>query len=176
MDAVSRYFLALQPDAPAREALAAIALPPGARRVHPQDLHLTVAVLGRLTLPTPEALLAALAEALAGPVEVRLDALQYWPGPRIACAVGPVPQAETLALALWARLPDLGYAAPDRPLRPHVSLARGPGLAPIHTLLQPVIGWSSAQLCVMASEPAAMAGTPRYRTLAVAELAARLMR
>jgi 2'-5' RNA ligase len=176
MSPVSRYFLALTPDADARSALAALPLPPGGRRVHPDDLHLTLAFLGDLRAPSPGALLDELAAAVPGPgpTTVVLDRIELWPGPRVACAVGEAPEVAALAATLWRLLPGFGYRAEARPFRAHVALARGlpraSGAAPVVPLPQPV-RWVSRELLLMASvaEPG-LPGTPRYRILGARSL------
>ena len=167
MNAASRHFLALLPDAGARARLASVALAGSARRVAVQDLHLTLAFLGTLNAESPAALLAALAGSLLGPIDVSLQALEYWEGPRVACAVGTCPEAQELAQALWVPLRGLGYAGPDKPLRPHVTLARGLRRPlPAGSALVPPVTWSSGELVLMASLGDALPGEPRYRQLA----------
>jgi 2'-5' RNA ligase len=171
MNPVSRYFLALRPDAGARSALSALPLPPGGRPVHPDDLHLTLAFLGDLRAPSPDALLVGLAPAVRGqgPTAVVLGRVEVWPGPRAACAVGEAPGVAALAAALWRLLPGFGYRAEARPFRAHVALARGlpraSGAAPDVTLPKPV-RWASRELLLMASEAEpGPPGTPRDRVL-----------
>jgi len=166
---VNRYFLALLPDAVARAAMAAL-IPAGVGRpVHSEDLHLTLAFLGDLRVRTSEVLLDTLAAVTAGrgPVEVVLDRVEIWPGPRAACAVGEAPGAAVLAAALWQCLSGCGYAADIRPFRAHVTLARGlprTAEAGVNRLSVPVT-WTSHELALLASAPEP--GTPRYRVLGV---------
>jgi 2'-5' RNA ligase len=166
VNTASRYFLALLPDAGARARLSRVALSGGARRVAAQDLHLTLAFLGTLNAESPGALLAALAGSLPGPIDVSLDALENWEGSRVACAVGACPKAQDLAQALWVPLRRLGYTGPDKPLRPHVTLARGLR-RPLSagSALVPPVAWRSGELVLMASLGGALPGEPRYRQL-----------
>jgi 2'-5' RNA ligase len=175
MNPVSRYFLALTPDADAKSALSALPLPSGGRPVHPDDLHLTLAFLGDLRAPSPDALLDGLAAAVPGhgPTAVVLDRVEIWPGPRVACAVGEAPEVAALAAALWRLLPGFGYRPDARSFQADVALARGlpqaSGAPPVY-LPQPV-RWVSRELLLMASEAERRSpGTPRYRVLGVRSL------
>ena len=164
-----RHFLALCPDAPARQALAALSGLHRGRTVHPDDLHLTLAFLGELTV-SPPALLEALASASArcGPVAVVLDRAETWPGPGAACATGEVPRAAALSTALWQALAAFGYRANPRPFRAHVTLARGLPRSVGETVdpLPAPIGWTSREFLLMASAAdAGPAGSARYRIL-----------
>jgi 2'-5' RNA ligase len=176
MSPVSRYFLALRPDAGARSALGALPRPPGGRPVQPEDLHLTLAFLGDLRAPSPDELLDGLAAIVPGrgPVAVVLDRVEIWPGPRVACAVGEAPEVAALAAALWRLLSGFGYRVEARSFRAHVALARGlpraSGAPPPVPLPQPV-RWVSRELLLMASEAEpGPPGTPRYRVLGARSL------
>lgn len=126
-----RLFLALWPDASMREQLAHAVRKSvrgsDGRPVPQTHYHLTLAFIGAV----PEgrvAELGALVRAVtdAGPIEVPLQELAYWPGPRVLCAV---PRSPLAGLAGWAgRLLETlaaGSFAPDlKPFRPHVTVAR----------------------------------------------------
>ncbi len=128
-----RLFFALWPDEPLREALACAVRKAvrgsGGRPVAPSNLHLTLAFLGSV----PQGQVAGLEDAaraagLQGPgaIEVRLDRLEHWAGPRVLCAVPselPAAAAE-LARALQERLCAGGFSPDIKPFRPHVTVAR----------------------------------------------------
>ena len=165
-----RYFLALVPDAAARIVLAGLAPVEPARRVHPDDLHLTLGFLGELRAPSPERLLEALAPACRGrgALDVVLERRETWPGPRSDCVAGEVPQVAALAAALWQALAAFGYRADPRPFRAHVTLARGLPQSVGETVgpLPAPIGWTSREFLLMASAAdAGPAGSARYRIL-----------
>ena len=166
----ARYFLALLPDAAARIVLAGLALVEPVRRVHPDDLHLTLGFLGELRAPSPERLLEALAPACRGrgALDVVLERWETWPGPRCACVAGEAPEVAALAAALWGDLAAFGYRADPRPFRAHVTLARGLPRSAGETVspLPAPIGWTSREILLMASAAdAGPAGSPRYRIL-----------
>lgn len=168
----SRYFLALLPDDSARERLAALCQPGDGRCVPAPDLHLTLAFLGELRVGSPAALLDKVAGAVVrGPVEVALDRIEAWRGPRALCAVGEMPAVTVLADALWADLVDLGYHRDTRPFRGHVTLARNLPAAVCRQAarpLMPPVRWTSRELWLMASRPGRMSpGEPRYVRQAV---------
>lgn len=128
MATTARLFTALWPPATVREAVLAQCAhwhwPPGARRVAPDKLHLTLHFLGSV----PAARLAELDRALAGPVE-----------PFDLCFDGAAVWANGVALLVPSRLPPelvalhrrqatalraLGLAVEPRRWRPHLTLAR----------------------------------------------------
>jgi 2'-5' RNA ligase len=174
--APSRYFLALLPDVAARVRLANLARDATVRTVLPEDLHLTLAFLGALRAPTAAALMTALGPACrcGGALTVALDHIEAWRGPRALCAVGDLPGAAALAAALWDRLEGLGYVRDARPFRAHVTLARNlPAAAcagpPVR--IEPPVCWTSRELVLLASGPAAGApGRTRYVVQAVRPL------
>ena len=123
-----RLFLAVWPDAAAREALlrwrAAARWPAGAAPTPPQQLHLTLHFIGAV----PAARLAEVTEFLAvpcAPCRIGFDRVEAWPrGLAVlgASAVPPALQALHGRLAEALRALDLPVEA--RPWRPHVTLAR----------------------------------------------------
>lgn len=168
--AFRRHFLALQPDDAARAALAAVPLPAGARVVHPQDLHLTLAFLDTLDAGgearAREAAGVLVTSWRGAPPEVMLDGLEYWRGPGILCAVAsrPPDPLATLAGAVSEVLQAVGLPVERRPFRSHVTLARKVprGVAP-HRPLPGVVAWRAGHVALMAST--GTAAVPRYAVL-----------
>lgn len=138
-----RLFVALWPDAAAREGLVAwqraVAWPERARPTPPRDLHLTLVFVGSLAGDR----LGEVVEACAvepGDAALQLDRFEVWRG-GIAVLV---PSAVPAALLDWqariaAALRERGLPFDERPWRPHVTLARrGQGAtlaaapAPVH--------------------------------------------
>lgn len=164
-----RAFLALWPDAEARESLAALPLPPGARPMAPEDLHLTLAFLGDLPLADPAGFLENFSSVAGGPVAVQLDRVEHWPGPEVLCATGDCPPVVELVSRLRAPLSRLGQAPEVRAFRPHVTLARrvvGPE-ATVSRLAQP-LSWRAGSI-VLAASGAASPGR-RYHIVASGRL------
>lgn len=124
-----RCFIALEPDAATRDALAAMPVGAAARRVAIDQLHMTVAFLG--TVPPEEgARLAAQLGSVVGPLPAqRARHAEYWPSaihPRLV--VVPF-EADSGLAELEARVRSLvaSFDLPiddHRPFRPHVTLAR----------------------------------------------------
>ncbi len=134
-----RLFFALWPDAGERRQLAAL-LPVlaqgGGRPVPADNLHLTLAFLGQVT-PAQRQCMEAWADTLnPPPLELILDRLEHWPGPRIAW-LGPSawPEAlDVLAASLAEGMRQCGLQPDTRPYTPHVTLLRkAPGLPAVPT-------------------------------------------
>jgi RNA 2',3'-cyclic 3'-phosphodiesterase len=172
---LQRFFLALQPDASARAALAAVPVPTAARRVDPADLHLTLAFLGTLQPATEAKALEAARVAIAAVgtggavLRVQLATVEHWAGARSLCAVargGDEPVA-ALAARLAAELLTRGFPAAERPFRAHVTLARHlPSSLPSAAGAVPLsldVSWEASEVVLMASRQGMR---PRYTTLA----------
>jgi 2'-5' RNA ligase len=163
-----RLFFALLPGAAARAALQALARPYRAARVRSvpaADLHLTLAFIGQV----PDAALPRLQEAAgairAAPCGVVLDRLERWRG-GLLCATGAVTPA---LLALHAQLlravRGAGLAVDARPLRAHVTLARGlPRVAGAAEEAMRPVRLQARSFCLMESARHADGG--RYTALA----------
>ncbi len=166
-----RLFLGLWPDASMREQLAHAVRKgvraSGGRRVPKANYHITLAFIGAV----PEGRVADLgavvrAVAGAGPIEVPLRELAYWPGPQVLCAVPPVPPAgwagwvgrllEALAAAAFA--PDL------KPFRPHVTVARKVMRPSASAVLHPVL-WRFDEFALIESR--ALAAGPVYSVMEI---------
>ena len=142
-----KLFFALWPDEPMREALTHAVRKAvrgsGGRPVSPSNLHLTLAFLGSV----PEGRMAELVDAARavglpepGAVEVRLDHLEHWAGPRVLCAAPSEPSAAAVKLAgaLEQQLSAVGFSPDIKPFRPHVTVARKVTLPSRLLQMQPV--------------------------------------
>lgn len=155
--ATRRLFLALWPSAAARRAIAAQAgawaWPATARRVAPQQWHVTLHYIG----PVPAARVGAVAAALALPLEpawITLDRAAVWPGPAVAVLeAGHVPEAlRTLHERLARALRGLGLPVEAWPWRPHLTLARhAAGAVPPTTA--PLVRWRVQGYALVESVP-----------------------
>jgi RNA 2',3'-cyclic 3'-phosphodiesterase len=177
MPELSRYFLALVPDAAARAALAALPLPPEARAVAAEDLHLTLVFLGSLCERSEAEVLQAIGPA-PSLVPVSLDRLAYWPGPRVLCAAASVAaDLERIVTLLRERLVAAGFAVDEKSFQPHVTLARKVRLPAnfAESLVEPVC-WQPMGIHLMASLARSSGrpiGGPRYLVRGVTGFAQR---
>jgi 2'-5' RNA ligase len=154
MAGVERLFFALPPPPAIQAELGRLAAwgerRCGGHAVAPDNLHLTLLYLGELA---PGPALAA-QEAVAGvrfsPFEVTLDRIEYWPGPRLYCAVpaAPVPGAAALAASLRAALRG-AVALPERPFAAHVTVLRRPRR--LSEVPMSPLAWTATEFCLMSS-------------------------
>jgi len=123
-----RCFVALAPDAVSRDALAALDVPPNARRVPYAQLHLTVAFIGAMSFVQGEALSRRLAEHAASIPAAPVTKIECWPGrahPRLMVAVLAMSDAFTaLDWRVRSLMGEVGLPLDARAFRPHVTLAR----------------------------------------------------
>lgn len=163
----SRQFFALWPDPDTRETLVRIQQGldvAAARRVHAQDLHLTLAFLGQVAADRQDCVLAAAGAVQTPGFELRLDRVGAWPGPRVAWAGATDRPPALLALVdqLWRGLAGCGFTREARAYRPHVTLLRKCAALPEITLPAPV-SWRAAEFVLAESQ--APPAVPRYRIL-----------
>lgn len=166
-----RAFFALWPDAAARDALAelahAVAVETGGRAPVAQNIHLTLAFLGEVSVARIAALQAigAAAAAAATAFVVNFDRVGAFRGSGIAWAGASETPAELsrLAAELSAALSAAGFVTDPRPFHAHVTLARRCRRRTGVPLAAP-IAWSVARLVLNASDLAP--DGPRYRELA----------
>ena len=103
---------------------------PGWRRTHPEAIHLTLRFLGETPPDRARAATAALrrAAAASAPFRLALGAGGTFGGrrPRVLWLglTGDLEALQALANALNDELRREGWERPDRPLRPHITLAR----------------------------------------------------
>jgi 2'-5' RNA ligase len=119
-------FFALWPNQALQAALADatrdVVFTSGGRAVPPENFHVTLAFVGSV----PESRVAKVeavgdqvaAEAERAPVQLTMDAIEYWKKAKVICATARVPRsvrarrADTLATALQSRLTAGGFT-PD---------------------------------------------------------------
>jgi 2'-5' RNA ligase len=156
---IKRLFFALWPDDSARAAIVA-AQTAGlgdnpARRVKPENLHLTLAFLGEVETYRVDAAVAAAEPVIAPGFTVRFEQVNYWRGPRIICLT---PQSTPDGLALLAgqlaqNLRAAGFAIEERPFLAHVSLARNAPALPVASRLELPVTWSAKSFVLVESRP-----------------------
>ncbi|MEV5608918.1 RNA 2',3'-cyclic phosphodiesterase [Streptomyces sp. NPDC052225] len=125
-------FLALAPPDDAKDELAHALRPayadcPDLRWNRIEDWHITLAFLGELPVRTVQGLRAPLADLTAARPSFDLalvggghfDERVLWSG-----VEGDLDQLHALADAVRARVRECGVGFPERPLRPHLTLAR----------------------------------------------------
>jgi 2'-5' RNA ligase len=156
-----RLFFALVPGAAARAALHALARAHAGRaRIVPAvDLHLTLLFLGQVGEAALPGLRAAAVALRAAPCTVMIERLERWRG-GLLCATAPATKPlRTLRAQLLAALRDLGLHVDARPLRAHVTLARGVARVPVaNTLGMAPVRWRSRSFCLMESRPGSNGG------------------
>ena len=123
-----RLFLALWPSAAVAAALQARAQAwnwsAGARRTHPERLHITLHFIGAVPAADVPPLQQALRVPWAG-CELLLDHEEVWPGGIAVLEASHVPQPMAqLHAALAQRLEEHALPVEARRYRPHVTFAR----------------------------------------------------
>jgi RNA 2',3'-cyclic 3'-phosphodiesterase len=160
-----RLFFALWPDLATRTEIAAAAASlrlegVSARRVPPENFHLTLAFLGETSMSELAALRATARTWRGGSCTLRFDTCEYWPAPRVVAAVGAAladADADAVAQESWAALSDfcMGLrrdpAAESVALRPHVTLARKVMQAPVPQAMSP-FDWQAQSFSLVRSD------------------------
>lgn len=155
-----RVFFALWPDAEVARTLSGWADQAhavfGGRIMRPDTLHLTLAFLGSVSGVRVAELSALLDEASLIGGALRLDRYGRFRGPQILWA-GPsvsAPWLDALHGWLWRALSRRGFARPDEPFRPHVSLLRRVRPGDLDALPAPApLDWTPRRCVLAASAP-----------------------
>jgi 2'-5' RNA ligase len=162
-----RLFFALWPDDESRAAIASLAreqVHTQARRVAADNLHITLAFPGNVTVCVQTCLEEAAGRITGAPFELSIDRLGYWSGPRIiwAAPAQTPPELWSLAATLREVLGGCGLEPEKRPYQAHITLARKASRAITVTRIEP-IAWSIRQFCLVESvtEPTGV----RYQVL-----------
>jgi len=161
-----RLFFALWPDAAMRAALLAAVLGvraqlTQARCIAPENWHLTLAFLGSIADTALDAAHGVAREVaqrarLGGPIELRLDRIEYWAKPQLVCASADdrSQSAQGLAQALREALAARGFTPDLKPFRAHVTLARKVLRPPDACAMAPVT-WTFGEFALIESRTAA---------------------
>ncbi|MFH8438566.1 RNA 2',3'-cyclic phosphodiesterase [Streptomyces sp. NPDC018007] len=186
--ATTRVFLALAPPDDAKEELARALRPaydayPRMRWNRIEDWHITLAFLGELPVAAVPPLMPPLAGLAAGRAPLRLalcggghfDERVLWSG-----VTGDLDELHRLAADVRARVREGGVLFPERPFRPHLTLARsrrGDHAATVRAAagLAPFVGrsWEAGRLYLVGSNVGRGPGPIHYRTLVAWELGRR---
>lgn len=178
--ATIRVFIALAPPDPAKEELVRELRP--AYDTHPhmrwnrvEDWHITLAFLGELPVETVALLRSSLSGVAAAHPPPRLalrgggdfDDRVLWTG-----IDGDVDELHELATTVRTAVRGCGIAFEDRPLRPHLTLARArrgdlSSAAEIAVMLAGFTGrpWAAERLHLVGSNAARSSGPIRYRDI-----------
>lgn len=145
-----RLFFALWPDEAGRDALLAAArgacFAPGGRAVPRHNLHLTLCFLGETDSATEARVRAQAARIRHPALSVTLDALEWWPGPRVLVATASGAAAAPLARSICPNI---------KSFRAHVTLAREVPRPPrTRARLAPVV-WSCDRFVLVESRQGA---------------------
>ncbi|MEJ1355292.1 MAG: RNA 2',3'-cyclic phosphodiesterase [Candidatus Sedimenticola sp. (ex Thyasira tokunagai)] len=162
-----RLFFALWPDADTRLGLHRVsnALSGHCGRVHqPDDLHITLAFLGRVSPDQYTCLMEAADEVIITPFELTIDKIELWRRPGILwCGPSHIPdQLQKLVADLKRRLYDCGFEPEKRVYTPHVTLARKSRLLPDYQIHQP-LRWQVRGFVLASSDDAG--SPPRYKVI-----------
>ena len=165
----ARSFVALYPDAAARERLHALATELAreairARLTIPADLHLTLAFIGELDARAAQRVAAMLAALDVAPFDWTLDRVGSFGAAKVVWAGGaPDPRLQTLAQRVRAGLDALGLAYDTRPLVAHVTLLRGTLQAqPAERAIAPPIHSTAGRPVLLRSDASGGPGKARY--------------
>jgi 2'-5' RNA ligase len=161
-----RLFLALWPDAQAREKLGALAhdlaVVAEGKPVPLEKVHLTLAFLGEV----PQARMADVVRAAAATSGERfdlvLDRVGSFRGARVAWAGAsePPPRLVALQASLAANLRSAGFTLEERAFAPHLTLVRKVARSVPRAAIAPIAS-AAREFALVRSET----GTGRYTTL-----------
>jgi len=163
----ARCFIALWPDAQARDQLDALARQlqkehSGSRRMHPDNLHLTLAFIGPLEEEAARRVAQMLLAVDVAPFCWTLDLYGGFARARVLWAGDQgEPQLATLAHKVRQGLDDLMVAYDRKPFSPHVTLLRDVAHPPAANKCTPIL-WHVTGPQLMVSERNAN-GELRYR-------------
>ncbi|MFJ9176480.1 RNA 2',3'-cyclic phosphodiesterase [Streptomyces sp. NPDC102360] len=184
--ATLRAFIALAPPDDAKEELARALRPvyaahPRLRQNRIEDWHITLAFLGEQSAATVQRLLRPLADLAAGRPSPELalrggghfDDRVLWTG-----VEGDLDELHLLSEAVRKQIRTCGVDFPERPLRPHLTLARArrhdtTSVPEASAALETFTGrrWPALRLHLVAGAPGTASTPRRYQDIGAWELA-----
>lgn len=165
---MARLFFSLWPDETVRGRISLatdnLQLCEG-RRLAKSNYHMTLAFLGNVSEETEERLSHFAANLRYPACGFRLERSGWWPKPKIAWLAPTLWPEELgdLARDLNDAARDMGISMPERPWRPHVTVARKIKTAFPEREIEP-IDWQIADFCLVESITGDVA--PEYRVKA----------
>jgi 2'-5' RNA ligase len=128
----NNLFFALWPDQSVRSELVRIqqdVCGQNGRLHHPQDLHMTLIFLGKVSPERIDCVMQAAEAVKAEPFTLELNTTGYWKRPRIRwCGPDQTPgPLSQLVRDLQQDIEDCGFQPEKRTYKPHVTLARKVG-------------------------------------------------
>lgn len=131
------------------------------RKIHPEDLHITLVFLGDLDAHRRTCAEEAAGRVRAVPFTLTLNRIGCFPRARVLwCGASERPQPLlNLLHSLNDGLLDCGFRLERRPFEPHVTLARKARPSPARELGLPVI-WPVSDIALVIAKPGEL---PRYR-------------
>ena len=153
MSNTRKLFFALWPDARQRDRLRDV-ISPAARlidgRAVPRDnWHITLLYIGDFPEAAIPGLLTKAAEIHVEPFRTRLDRVEFWPRPRLACLVPTSIPTELARLnqRLQNILNDAGFLLETHQFRPHITVCRQARPFETQRLAQPAMPeWTRFEL------------------------------
>jgi 2'-5' RNA ligase len=150
-----RLFFALWPDDDVRAQIRSAAralIPHQAKAVSGDNLHITLAFLGRVAAPVRGCLERAAAAIRLPAFTLRLDRCGYWHRPRVLwLGADPAPEPLlALVRALAAGTVDCGLEPERRPYQVHLTVARKARRAVREGAIEP-IEWGVERFCLVQS-------------------------
>ena len=137
----------------------------GGRRLHPEDIHVTLVFLGTVAPEQYACVLEAAGGVREDAFTLAIDHLEYWKRSRILwCGPTETPPAlGRLVAQLQKRLESCAFTPEARPYRPHVTLARNSRRPPEMAVEQPV-SWPVDDFALMETV-AGGRDVPHYRVV-----------
>jgi 2'-5' RNA ligase len=151
---VKRLFFALWPDQATRAKIAQLnqsLICKHLKKVRPDNLHITLAFMGRVDEKIEREIRQSIPDISAEPVTIFLDQLTTWSDAGVLCLTSSKQPQQIIDLVeqLKIVLGDFGVKLDCRPYTAHVTLARK--AQPNPTTILTAIGWQSIRFALVES-------------------------
>ena len=153
MSTTRKLFFSLWPDDRQRDRLRDVISPAvrliDGRAVPRNNWHITLLFVGEFPESALTGLLQRSQEIQFEPFRTRLDKIEYWPRPKVACLVPTSMPSELARLnqQLKNLLNDAGFLMEEQRFRPHMTICRNARPFETQRLAQPAITeWSRFEL------------------------------